>query len=176
MKNMMFKLAFILAVTASLFHSCKQGASPDSEERTQSIAEEGNTAQMTGIVKVSEQIVYDVEIKNPYPDDAWMEECLQDLDRETLVNFIFSGLYQGKFKAFDIFEGTPVKLRKIRKMEEKGEFTRDQIGKFQFQEEWILDTVRMIYSKQVREVRMGLQKFNDEGELTGYAPLLRVVL
>ena len=129
-----------------------------------------------GTRTVAEQIVYDVEIINPYPDDTWTAECLRGLDHRSLVDFVFDGLYAGRFSAFDIFEGTPIPARKIKKMEEKGEFSRDGIGKFQFQEEWILDTVRMTYTKKVTEIRMGLQKFNDDGELTGYAPLLRVVL
>ena len=134
------------------------------------------TPDQPGTKKVAEQIVYDVEIKNPYPEDQWITECLQGLDRETLVNFVFEGIYNEDFSAFDIFEGTPIFSRKIKKMEEDGIFIRDQIGKFQFMEEWYLDTVGMTYYKEVTEIRMGLQKFNDDGELTGYAPLFRVVL
>ncbi len=129
-----------------------------------------------GLVKVANGIVYDVEILNPYPEDEWMNECLEGLDREGLVDFVFDGIYSGRFKAYDIFEGTPVSAKKIRKMEEEGEFGREQIGKFQFMEQWILDTVNMTCRKEVTEIRMGLQQFSPEGELTGYAPLLRVVL
>lgn len=125
---------------------------------------------------VAEEIVYDVEVINPYPEDTWMAESLQSLDHESLVKFVFDGIYQERFMCYDIFEGTPVPLRKIRKMEKDGEFSRERIGKFQFQEEWILDTVNMTFTKKVTEIRMGLQKFNESEELTGYAPLLRVVL
>ena len=61
-------------------------------------------------------------------------------------------------------------------MEADGEFSRDQIGKFQFMEEWVLDTTDMSFTKKVVEIRMGLQKFNNKSTLTGYAPLFRVVL
>ncbi len=134
------------------------------------------TTEQAGIKTVAERIVYDVEIINPYPDDLWTTECLEPLDHEALVDFVFNGIYEGKFSAFDIFEETPLPARKIRKMEENGEFSRGSIGKFQFQEEWILDTETMTFSKKVTEIRMGLQKFNEDGDLTGYAPLLRVVL
>ena len=129
-----------------------------------------------GTKKVAKQIIYDVEIKNPYPDDLWMTECLQGLDHEALVNFVFKGIYNEKFSVFKIFEETPLSSQDIKKMEEEGVFTRKQIGKFQFMEEWFLDTVHMTYSKEVTEIRMGLQKFNNRGELTGYEALFRVVL
>ena len=135
-----------------------------------------DTSGIEGTVNVARQIVYDVEIINPYPDDTWTSECLKGLDRGELVGFVFDGIYSGRFSTYDIFEGTPITSKKIRKMEEKGEFSRDRIGKFQFMEEWILDTLNMSFTKQVTEIRMGLQKFNADGELTGYAPLLRVVL
>jgi hypothetical protein len=134
------------------------------------------TATSPGTLEVAPQIVYDVEILNPYPDDAWTVECLKDLNHKALVDFVFEGLYSGRFTAYDIFEGTAISAKKIRRMEENGEFSREQIGKFQFQEEWILDTVNMSFTKKVTEIRMGLQKFNETGELTGYTPLLRVVL
>jgi hypothetical protein len=161
-----------------ILFSCtgKNGTSPAEGTIPQPEGTGPDGSAISGIIRVSGRIVYDVEIINPYPDDQWTTECLEDLDHERLVDFIFEGIYAKRFSAYNIFEGTPVSVRKIRKMEENGEFSRRSIGKFQFQEEWILDTVNMSYTKRVREVRMGLQKFNREGELTGYAPLLRVVL
>jgi hypothetical protein len=129
-----------------------------------------------GTILAAETIVYDVEIINPYPDDPWMSEWLKDLDHQTAVDFVFAGIYRGKFKAYDIFEGTPVSARSLKKMELNGEFTRDKIGKFQFQEEWVLDTVNMKFTKYVTEIRMGVRKLNQDGMVTGYDPLVRVVL
>ena len=61
-------------------------------------------------------------------------------------------------------------------MEENGDFSRELIGKFQFKEIWILDTLNMSYSKKVTEIRMGTQVFQDDGTVSGYEPRLRVVL
>jgi len=168
------------ALTGTLLFSCtgRKTQSAGKDKHPTAVKEVGSsfTQGHSGQLSVARQIVYDVEIINPNPDDLWTTECLEDLDQKTLVDFVFEGLYSNKFSAYDIFEGTPVSARKIRKMEENEDFTRDQIGKFQFMEEWILDTVNMNYFKHVKEIRMGLQSFNNNGELTGYAPLLRVVL
>jgi hypothetical protein len=167
-----------LLLSGILFFSCT--GSESRKDRTGTPAGEKLENPSTGDAGearlVADRIVYDVEIINPYPDDLWTSECLESLDHESLVEFVFSGIYSGEFSAFDIFEGNPVSIRKIRKMEDNGEFSRESIGKFQFQEEWILDTGSMTFTKKVTEIRMGLQKFNEEGDLTGYAPLLRVIL
>ena len=161
-----------------LTSSCKNPRTSDQGVQTLTELNPGTNipADQPGSIKVAEQIIYDVEIINSDPDDPWMTEWLKDLDHKTAVDFIFVGLYQGKFKAFDIFEGNPISISEIKKMETNGDFTREKIGKFQFQEEWILDTLKMTFSKKVTEIRMGLQKFNEDSMLVGYAPLLRVVL
>lgn len=171
---------YILLLAGFVLFSCtgKEQQSPATQDQSGTMGEQQTTIMpdQPGTIKVARQIVYDVEIKNPYPDDQWMTECLEGLDHDALVNFVFEGIYNEKFSAFDIFEGTPISSRKIKKMEEEGTFSRDRIGKFQFMEEWFLDTIHMTYSKKVTEVRMGLQKFNENSELTGYDPLFRVVL
>ena len=153
------------------------GKDPETSLAAGEVAEPTPDAENAGqSILAADKIVYDVEIINPYPDDLWTTECLESLDHEALVDFVFTGIYSGEFSAFDIFEGTAIPARRIKKMEENGEFSRDRIGKFQFQEEWALDMETMSFTKKVTEIRMGLQKFNEAGELTGYAPLLRVVL
>lgn len=176
MKTFVSSLSLILAGILLISNSCRQG--PDKTDPAGTSISKGPViaADQAGSIKIAEKIVYDVEIINAFPDDTWAEESLKDLDHGTAVDFVFAGLYRGKFKAFDIFEGTPVPANKIRKMEADGEFSREQIGKFQFMEEWVLDTLNMSFSKKVLEIRMGLQKFNSDSVLTGYAPLLRVVL
>lgn len=170
-------IALLAAIT--LFSgSCKNFKSSGEENPSGIILNKGNavSSDQPGTIRVAQQIIYDVEIINPYPDDPWTTEWLKDLDRKTTVDFVFAGIYREKFKAYDIFGGNPISAKKIRKMEEGREFSRDRIGKFQFQEEWMLDTVNMTFYKKVTEIRMGLQKFNDDSVLTGYAPLFRVVL
>ena len=169
----------VAALTGLILASCTQKGGQPTETTDQSTDKRqvpDSTAQMLGMVNVAEHIVYDVEIINPYPDDLWTEKSLEGLDHELLVDFVFDGIYSGKFSTFDIFEGSPIPVRKLKRMEKNGEFTRDQIGKFQFMEKWILDTINMTYYKKVTEIRMGIQKKDEHGELTGYAPLARVVL
>jgi hypothetical protein len=124
--------------------------------------------------QVANQIVYDVIIKNPDPKDEWTEQCLMGLKREELVDFIFKGLYDERFKAYDIFNDQPISQRRIRKMEADGEFSREQVSKIQFVEDWYLDPESHSMFKRVTEVRLGLEHFDGFGMHLGHNPLFKV--
>jgi hypothetical protein len=127
-----------------------------------------------GSQQVADQIIYDVVIKNLDPQDDWTAQCLAGLNRQELVDFIFTGLYDERFKAFDIFNDKPIPVRTIRKMEEDGAFTRDQVSKIQFVEDWYLDRESYVLSKRVTEVRLGVEHFDGFGMHLGYNPLFKV--
>jgi hypothetical protein len=130
----------------------------------------------TGSGQIADQIIYDVIIKNPDPGDEWTEKCLGGLNRGELVDFILAGLYEDRFKAFDIFNDNPIPARVIRKMEEDGEFTRDQVSKIQFVEDWYIDPEAFTMSKRVTEVRLGVEHFDAFGMHMGHNPLFKVRL
>lgn len=130
----------------------------------------------SGSRRVADQIVYDVIIKNPDPLDEWTEKCLAGLNRGEVVDFIFAGLYDDRFRAFDIFNDKPISARSIRKMEEEGLFTRDQVSKIQFVEDWYIDRDGYGMSKRVTEVRLGVEHFDGFGLHLGHNPLFKVLL
>ena len=125
---------------------------------------------------IAEDIIYDVEIKNPSTDDPWMENALKGLQREALIDFIFDGIYDKNLQVFDIFEGTRISAQKILKMEEEGEFSRDEIGKIQFTEQWMYDSTNHVMTKKVTAISLGIQNFDPDGYLIGYYPLFKVIL
>ena len=128
----------------------------------------------TGSRQLADQIIYDVIIKNPDPGDEWTEKCLGGLKRGELVDFIFAGLYDDRFRAYDIFNDKLIPARTIRKMEEDGEFTRDQVSKIQFVEDWYVDNEGYPMSKRVTEVRLGVEHFDGFGMHMGHNPLFKV--
>ena len=129
-----------------------------------------------GSLQVADQIIYDVIIKNPDPGDEWTEKCLAGLNRGELVDFIIDGIYNDRFRAYDIFNDKLIPVRTIRKMEKDGEFTRNQVSKIQFVEDWYLDPEGSSMSKRVTEVRLGLEHFDGFGMHLGHNPLFKVRL
>ncbi len=130
----------------------------------------------TSMAMVASDIIYDVEIKNPDKEDTWTEDALRGLQRQELIDLIFNGVYDNSLQAYDIFKGSHISSKKIRKMEENGEFTRDQIGKMQFTEQWLYDPVSHNMTKKVTAISLGTENFDSEGFLIGYYPLFKVVL
>ena len=127
-------------------------------------------------ILIARDIIYDVEIKNPDPDDTWTEDALNGLQHEALIGYIFDGVYDKSLQAYDIFEDTRISAKKIRKMEEDGEFSRDEIGKMQFTEQWMYDSINHAMTKNVSAISLGIRKFDSEGYLIGYSPLFKVIL
>jgi len=125
---------------------------------------------------LTSEITFDVIIKNPNPQDTWTEECLRNLKRNEMIDAIFDAVYAEQLEAYDIFEGTRLTPRKIKKMEEDGKIVREKIGKFQFVEEWQLNSTEMSMKKQVKEIRMGMEIFDKEGSIKGYEPVFKVKL
>jgi len=126
--------------------------------------------------KVAGQIIYDVVIKNHDPEDDWTEKCLAGLKREELVDFILNSIYNKQFKAYDIFNDKQIPANTIRKMEEDGEFTRESVSKIQFVEDWYMDPDLYTLTKNVVEVRLGVEHFDGYGMLLGHNPLFKVRL
>jgi hypothetical protein len=125
---------------------------------------------------ITSEITYDVIIKNPNPGDDWTEECLRNLKRDELIDAIFAAVYDNKLEAYDIFEDSRLTPRKIKKMEEDGKIIREKIGKFQFVEEWQMNSDEMSMTKRVTEIRMGMEIPDHEGFIKGYEPVFKVKL
>lgn len=130
----------------------------------------------TGSIQLAEQIVYDVIIKNPDPGDEWTEKCLGGLKRGEMVDFIFAGIYDERFRAYDIFNDKLIPVLRIKQMEEDGEFTRDQVSKIQFVEDWYADPEDYSMTKRVTEIRLGVEHIDGFGIHMGHNPLFKVRL
>ena len=77
----MFQKLTMALVLVPLLVSCTGPAGP--EQGTASV-------NPVGAGLVADQIVYDVIIKNPDPQDEWTEKCLEGLNRRELVDFILA--------------------------------------------------------------------------------------
>ena len=99
MKTFSVKTTIILIGFLLLACSCNQRKAPEQSAKNATLI----STNQTGLLTVADQIIYDVEVINPTPDDEWTEQCLAGLDHKTLVNFIFDGIYSNDFTAYEIF-------------------------------------------------------------------------
>ncbi len=125
-------------------------------------------------VIIADTIIYDVIIKNVSIEDDWQEFCLKNVDRTALANIIFNGIYNGKLTAYDYQQESPMTIEEVKELEK--EFSRDQIGKMQFIEEWFFDEKDMTMGKRVNEVMLAYEILNLDGEVRAYKAGVKVYL
>jgi hypothetical protein len=124
---------------------------------------------------LADTIIYDVVIKNPYPEeDLWTEECLRNLDNQKLIDLIFENIYSGKIAAVEYNSDKIIAPQEVKKMEKAEGFDRNKIGKLQFMETWRFDENTSSLIKKVDQVTLGYEYYDSDGNLFGYSPLFRV--
>lgn len=126
--------------------------------------------------QVGRDIVYDVIIKNPNPDDTWTSQCLAGLDRKTLVDDIFRAIYAGRITATDFDTGEELSPEQVKEREKEIEEVRARVAKIQFTEDWYFDTLNLTMRKEVRYMVLGYEVYDDQGNVRGYKPVFRVML
>jgi hypothetical protein len=125
---------------------------------------------------VADAVIYDVVIKNPNIDDHWAEECLMHLDRRGLVDMVFEAIYRKELVPFDYISSRELTLKDIKNLEDDPEFSRENVGKIQFNEEWYFDRVNLRMEKRVNSISFGYEVFDVYGNLRGYKPAFMVRL
>ncbi len=125
---------------------------------------------------IADTIIYDVIIKNRDTSDTWKEECLQYLNKSALIDSLFSAVYSGRHKAYDLFSGEEINPQELSKLENEGAISRDDIGKIQFREVWYLNSEQFIMNKKVYSIVVGTETFADNGEFRDYKPIFKIDL
>ena len=131
-------------------------------------------SEMPSGIEVADTIIYQVIISNPNPDDTWTTSCLSGLNRKTLVDSIFSMVYNGGLIAYNRETREKLTLKQLKDMEKADGFSRDKIGMIQFTEAWYLDPATKAMTKIVLAMDLGYDYYSSEGDLIGYKPLFRV--
>lgn len=124
---------------------------------------------------IADTITYNVIIKNRDTADFWAESCMQYLKKEEFIDSIFTAVYEERSKAIDFFTGEELNAKALRKIESKDGFSRDAIGKIQFQEVWRYNNKLTAIDKQVLSMTFGIEAYSDEGEFRGYRPVFKVI-
>lgn len=134
-----------------------------------------NTDSIQGII-IADTIVYDVIIKNTNPEDLWSEECLKNLDQRSLVDNIFTNIYSEEMIAFNYLSNDTISIDMVKQIEKESWFSREAIGKIQFAEIWFYNTEHQVMNKEVVSIILGVEQFDELGELKGYKPLFKVYM
>lgn len=123
---------------------------------------------------IADTIIYDVIIKNPNSDDKWTDECLKNLKKKQFIDQLFESVYNESNIAYDLSSNKIILPAELKSLEKKQEIDRDKIGKIQFAESWLYNDSLMIMSKKVISVSLGIEVFDERGELLGYKHAFKI--
>jgi hypothetical protein len=170
-KNNFNKSTCFFIILLFICNSCKDSVK---DQSTQTKIE----SEITGMdyTSLASPITYDVVIKNPDPEDKWIQLCLEKLDRETLVDIIFDAVINEKVAAYDYLTDKPMTLKEIRELEENEEFRRSRIAKVQFIEDWYFDRETFSMKKTVHSIMLAYEVYDLDGNIRGYKPAFKVNL
>lgn len=135
-------------------------------------------SEKEGKILVAENIIYDVVIKPEREDDEWEAERLAGYRGEEMVSALFEAIYSGSADATDYFTGEKIKLSRLKKLEETGEYHRSDIAKLQFTENWYFNLVTLEIEKDVISIVPGYRYTAEMGDVpaTGYRALFSITL
>jgi hypothetical protein len=150
-----------LFITAMLF-SCKQ-------------AEENKIIDGERIT-VAEEIIYDVIIKIPDPNDPWEVEKLEGYHGNRMVSELFNAVYTEQISAYDYHSGKGLSPDEVRMKELQPGFDRNNLGKIQFTENWYYNTGTMEIEKEIVSIVLGYENREIDGTLIGYEAVFRLNL
>ncbi len=129
-----------------------------------------------GAVLIARDIVTEVIIKPDPEGDPWEVEKVAGYNGESLVDGIFSSIYDGTMTVYDYHSGEPLKPVDVKKIE--GEFKNDRtkIGKISFTEDWYYFPEELRVEKRTKSVTFGYELYNNVGKVYAYRAAFRADL
>ncbi len=129
-------------------------------------------------IPVGEQfgkISYDMFITNRDSTDSWEVERLSGFKREEFIERVFDEVYKGKATPVDFFTGEIIPVSKLKQMETDGGFSRKNISKIQFEEQWLWDKEETKMAKNIISVTMSYEVYDQAGKSRGHKPIFKLI-
>ncbi len=178
------KLTFLTYITITLFainfFSCQKSAKQTQQKHCTDTIKKTvyiPTQPDSNAILVADSIIYSVYIKNPDSTDKWTEYCLRNMNRKKLLDLIFNSIYNGQLTAYSyrdwIYnEKVSISPDSIKNWEKL--IGKQRIGKIEFVERWYYDPKSNVFIKQVLEITLGYELYDDFGRVKGYAPVFKI--
>jgi len=116
----------------------------------------------------ADTITYDVLIHNPDSLNNWESNKVKHVKQKELVNDLFELIYSGKKKAYHYYTNEKLSTSDIKELEQDPRFDRDKVGKLQFKETWLFSQNYSDIHKEIHEILLAYEIYDDSGNLRGY--------
>lgn len=116
---------------------------------------------------IADPIIYEVIVKNPNPDDEWLNECLENTNSSYLIEQVLKEVKAGNLKAYDYYDNHELSMGEIKQIIKENDLS-ERTGKIQFEENWYWDKDQLQLRKEVKKLMFGFEIFDTTGKLRGY--------
>lgn len=167
------KKLLTIILFAGLAAGCHNG------DNHQNSNQQNNNLQHSGAkLLVAGNIIYDVVVIPEAEDDLWERERLKGYSGDEMVDALFEAVYSRKAVATDYFSGERINPSDLRKLEAEDEYSRSDIAKLQFTENWYFNPETLEIEKEVVSIVPGYRYSTGEGGVTGtgYRALITINL
>ena len=125
---------------------------------------------------IASDIVTEVVIRPDPEGDPWEVEKVAGYKGQTLVDGIFSRIYDGTLTVYDYHSGEPLTPADIKKTEAEFKNDRSKIGKISFTEDWYYFPEENRVEKRAKSVTFGYELYNNMGKVYAYRAAFRADL
>jgi hypothetical protein len=124
-------------------------------------------------ITIADTITYDVLLRPLDSTDIWEAEHLKYLNQKEFLNYVFNGLYSGKFLAYEFMSTKQFNKSEIESIEKAEGYSRDKISKVQFKELWFVDSLGML-QKHIYSYTLGIEAYSNQNTFLGHKALFEV--
>ncbi|WP_321279429.1 hypothetical protein [Marinifilum fragile] len=126
-----------------------------------------NSSTKTEGELIADPIIYEVIVKNPNPDDEWLNECLKNTNSPYLIEQVLKEVKAGNLKAYDYYDNHELSISEIKQIIKENNLNK-RTGKIQFEENWYWDKNLLQLKKEVQKLMFGFEIYDATGKLRGY--------
>lgn len=156
----MKKSLFLILVIGIIISSCKNDNMYEFDKKSSA--------------RVADSIMYAAIVKNPNPEEKYMDEWLKDANIKVLSDIIFKAVYDKRLTAYNYITGEELSIEEVKEMEK--EYNRDNIGKILFAEEWYFDETNLRMHKKVNSIMLAYERRDEENIVYSYKAGIRIYL
>ncbi len=92
-----------------------------------------------------------------------------------MVDYLFNKVYKGEIIPTDYFTGEKIELNQLKTMETEGQFSRKNISKIQFEEQWVWDNEKSELAKRILSMTIAYEVYDHAGKSRGQKPIFKLI-
>ncbi len=154
------------AVIATVLMSCNN-------DKKSAVKSSENTISNYSANVLADSLVSSITTRTSENADSTENAVFKSFLQEKLISYIFEQLYAGKLKAYDFLTDEELSLKELKKIEAAEGFSRSNVGKVQFNEQWYFDKDGVL-NKRVNSMTFGLESYSNQGNFYGYKALFTI--